>query len=273
MGILKEADILAEPRVEVGGRLQMYRKFTCVAGFVVALGFAAQSAFAEEMFNPPGTYDTATPIAGPYISAAEIGTSPTSSFDVAPTPLNAPHACRLTFYLQSAIESGEEGSTFVDFTIGSDGHVKNAVVARSSGWEKIDHVATECVVNWLYRPATKNNEPVDAQARAKIVVQMDFKGGANRINANVTRPTPRRVTPCVVSTSDAKLQPPVVAMTVNTLGDVDDPAIEQSSGDPEVDKIVLDCVKKWEFNPATQFGRPLIVRTRGAVRLLQGVQP
>jgi TonB family protein len=252
------------------------------------VGFTVHSSpiFAQnEDTRFPSTYDATFPSSGLYISAQEISTSPAGTYDTAPialggpAPLNAPigltapHYCSATYYLQSAIENGEEGSADVDFVIGKDGHTKNAVVTRSSGWRDIDHVAVECVAKWTYKPAIKNNEPVEASSKARIAVQINHGEDPRVVDAKITRPAPKRMTQCSIPGSNEKLQQPVVAMTVDTMGDVDDPAIEQSSGDPEADKIVLDCVKKWKFTPAMQFGRPLVVRTRGIVQLSQSATP
>ncbi|HSM96800.1 MAG TPA: TonB family protein [Rhizomicrobium sp.] len=250
-------------------------------------GFAFRSTPVSAQPDAPGAYDSSFPSANLYIYSKETDTSPAGTYDIAPVPikmpvamnapirLDTPHYCYLTPYLSSAIENGEEGSVDVDFTIGKDGRTKNAVVTWSSGWRDIDHVAIECVAKWTYQPATKNNEPVEASSKAKITIQMDFKGknGSPEMDATVTRPVPKRFTQCLIPGSIEKLHPPMVAMTINTIGDVDNPTIEKSSGDPAADKIVLDCVKKWEFTPAMQFGRPVATRMRGAVRLTQNANP
>src|ERR1051326_8966547 len=78
-----------------------------------------------------------------------------------PSPLGAPHVCGIHWYPEEALRAGIEGRTVVRFVISTDGTVKSPEIASSSGNTEIDTASLNCVSKILYKPATKDGQPVE----------------------------------------------------------------------------------------------------------------
>jgi protein TonB len=68
---------------------------------------------------------------------------------------------------------GEQGTLRLKLTIGTDGHVTNALVVNSSGHDRLDTAAVEWVkAHWLYQPAKRGAEAVASTADAVVVFRL-----------------------------------------------------------------------------------------------------
>lgn len=65
----------------------------------------------------------------------------------------------------------EEGTVVLSVTLGLDGRVERVVVARSSGFSRLDDAALRAVRDWRWKPMTDGGEPVRVQG----VVEIPFK--------------------------------------------------------------------------------------------------
>lgn len=83
-----------------------------------------------------------------------------------PLAVRGPHFCKM--YPRSAVRAGEQGETFVELTIGTDGAVKNSVVAKSSGHADLDQATINCTSTFAYQPIMKDGVPVETTATAAI---------------------------------------------------------------------------------------------------------
>lgn len=79
-------------------------------------------------------------------------------------------------YPTSAQRAGIEGWVEVDFSVGTDGEVHDAKVARAQPRHVFDRAALEAVDRWRFQPAMRDGKPVEAKLRRRIV----FKLGSNR---------------------------------------------------------------------------------------------
>jgi TonB family protein len=84
-----------------------------------------------------------------------------------PPSLPAPQDCR-DDYPWLARLFGEEGTTGLVFDVHSDGTVDNVTVGQSSGYERLDDAAVDCVKRWHYRPAIKDGKLIDEPWTASI---------------------------------------------------------------------------------------------------------
>lgn len=84
-----------------------------------------------------------------------------------PASAGKPHNC-LTQYPTESLNKGEQGVTQVSFKILTDGTVDAIKVLASSGSERLDLAAIQCVSNWHYRPAIKNGQLVETTKSAKV---------------------------------------------------------------------------------------------------------
>ncbi len=68
---------------------------------------------------------------------------------------------------------GDEGTTELSFTVAADGTVSGVKVAKSSGSDRLDDAAKECVGRWHYRPAIKDDQLADAPMTVKVNWTLD----------------------------------------------------------------------------------------------------
>ena len=107
-----------------------------------------------------------------------------------PPALSKPENCRDDYPFLSRV-LGDEGTSELSFTVGADGTVSAIKVAKSSGSDRLDDAAKDCVAKWHYRPAIKDNQLVDAPMTVKVNWNLDEeraekKPGENRTDANET---------------------------------------------------------------------------------------
>jgi protein TonB len=86
-----------------------------------------------------------------------------------PVGIGRPHVCGQSHYPVASQRLQEEGTTILSFTITADGEVANPTVATSSGHDRLDQAALECVAGWHYKAAVQNGQPVAVQWKSQIV--------------------------------------------------------------------------------------------------------
>ena len=89
-----------------------------------------------------------------------------------PPALSKPENCRDDYPFLSRV-FGDEGTSELSFTVGADGTVSAIKVAKSSGSDRLDDAAVDCVKKWHYRPALKDNVLVDAPMTVKVNWNLD----------------------------------------------------------------------------------------------------
>jgi protein TonB len=89
-----------------------------------------------------------------------------------PPVLSKPENCADDYPFFSRV-LGQEGTTEVAFQVLADGTVSDVKVSKSSGSDRLDDAAVDCVARWHYRPAIKDDQLVDAP----VTVKVDWKLG------------------------------------------------------------------------------------------------
>lgn len=89
-----------------------------------------------------------------------------------PPALSKPENCRDNYPFFARI-FGEEGTTEVSFTVLADGTVQDASVSNTSGYDRLDDAAVECVSAWHYRPGIKDGELVDTPMKVEVVWNLE----------------------------------------------------------------------------------------------------
>ncbi len=89
-----------------------------------------------------------------------------------PPVLSKPENCREDYPFFARI-FGDEGTTELAFTVAADGTVSGVKVAKTSGSDRLDDAAVDCVKKWHYRPAIKDGQLVDAPVTVKVVWNLD----------------------------------------------------------------------------------------------------
>ena len=100
--------------------------------------------------------------------------------------LSRPENCRDDYPFFSRV-FGDEGTTEVAFQVLADGTVSGAKVAKSSGSDRLDDAAKECVAKWHYRPALKDNVLVDAPMTVKVNWNLDDEDADKKADADKTK--------------------------------------------------------------------------------------
>jgi protein TonB len=89
-----------------------------------------------------------------------------------PPSLSKPRDCRSDYPFFARI-FGDEGTSELTFVVAADGTVSAVKIAKSSGSDRLDDAAVDCVKKWHYRPAIKDNQLVDAPMTVKVNWSLD----------------------------------------------------------------------------------------------------
>ena len=77
-------------------------------------------------------------------------------------------------YPMSSIHLGESGALALEILVGADGHVRDAKVSQSSGYDRLDQAAvSEAKQHWHLRPATRNGVPFEQWLTLKVVFRFE----------------------------------------------------------------------------------------------------
>lgn len=76
-------------------------------------------------------------------------------------------------YPMASRRLAEEGAVLLDILVGADGHVRDAKVSRSSGFDRLDQTAvSEALQHWRLRPATRNGNAFEQWLTLKVVFRL-----------------------------------------------------------------------------------------------------
>ncbi len=152
------------------------------------------------------------------------------------------------------------------FRITAQGTVADAAIAKSSGNQSLDSAALLCVKGWLYKPATKDNKPVDASWKA----QVNWATGEPDDTADVIMVPvwARGGQQCETWYAIGSKRPShsvLLAFLVETDGSVDNVSVIQSSGNTDIDADAIKCIGERHYRPATQKSKPVQFRLTEAL--------
>jgi TonB family protein len=89
-----------------------------------------------------------------------------------PPALSRPESCRDSYPFLARV-LGQEGTTELAFQVAADGTVSGVHVTKSSGSDRLDDAAADCVSQWHYRPAIKDDQLIDAPMTVKVDWNLD----------------------------------------------------------------------------------------------------
>ena len=84
-----------------------------------------------------------------------------------PPALSRPENCRDDYPLIARI-FGQEGTTELAFQVMADGTLSSIKVTKSSGSDRLDDAAIDCVSKWHYRPAIVDDQLADMPMTVKV---------------------------------------------------------------------------------------------------------
>jgi periplasmic protein TonB len=77
-------------------------------------------------------------------------------------------------YPMASRHFAEEGGLVLDILVAADGHVRDAKVSRTSGFERLDEAAvSEAKQHWRLRPATRNGVAFEQWLTLRVVFRLE----------------------------------------------------------------------------------------------------
>lgn len=143
-------------------------RFTIMAARVVMA--AAALALAGCASTPPEPAPAASSFELPKVSTTlftEPGDNPDLPALAPPKALNSP-APRVP---PDATSVREPAETILVVDIGTEGEVRNVMVARSSHSRELDRVALDTLRQWRFEPVVHNGSAVAVRARVRVIIE------------------------------------------------------------------------------------------------------
>ncbi|HEY0301321.1 MAG TPA: energy transducer TonB, partial [Rhizomicrobium sp.] len=96
--------------------------------------------------------------------------APAAAPDIEPSrAVGGTHDCA-AYYPDISRMLSESGDVQVGYDVAADGAISNVKVVRSSGFERLDRAAVQCVSrNWRNTPARRNGVPVASPDHPAII--------------------------------------------------------------------------------------------------------
>jgi len=201
---------------------------------------------------------------------AELDTGPQALPECSPTAAaSSPEAqncvrhqrqceLRLPTHLQYYIP---QAAVLLKARIDLQGIMHQPTLYRSSGNSSFDQAVLACADNNLGFVALKDGKPAEVTAVVGYFVAIRGSGFGPAL-ADGTTPNCHypyrflRKSPSGIIRFSYHVQPD---------GKTSDVQLNQSSGHPEIDQLVLDCTRAWNFFPLTKDGHPIEVEERRGV--------
>lgn len=167
----------------------------------------------------------------------------------------------------SAAEAAHpRGITILHFSgFEADGRLKDVVVQQSSGDAGLDQAAVRCVSRWRFDPG-KDAFRHYLQARDLYIAwtSSDSSAAAPPAKKVLTGMLIGRPHVCLNDYPAAAWQAGIegvttVRFTITDKGRVEDVSVAESSGNADLDKAALTCVRYWRYKPAIRAGKPVAV--------------
>ncbi len=86
----------------------------------------------------------------------------------APVGVGKVHGCGAKWYPDASVRLQEEGTTTISFVVSTEGDTTNVSTSGSSGHDRLDQAAVNCVSTWKWKPAIQNGVPVAVPRQVNI---------------------------------------------------------------------------------------------------------
>ena len=285
--VVSKAQLKGVPGVR-GDRVTVWAKVALDAGGAVQ-GFTVENpaydVFREAIektlaaawrFAPARENGQAVPaeIAAPFVVLrAPEWKPPTKPFDVPAKVLSQVKP----IYPVSLRRASQAGEVVVDFTIDTEGKVREAAIFRSNH-PAFEEPALECVYQWKFKPAVKDGKPVNMKMRVPIIFNISVDGvsgtnGAVEITATAREKQtklPESLRYDVPPKAKGILYPayPYELLLARTSGAVEMAFLVGEDGQvsnvvvlkadqPEFGEAMSAAIAAFQFVPASKDGRPI----------------
>jgi TonB family protein len=205
---------------------------------VVTLLGVAQTCVAQ-----PGADGTASTSANPAPLAPDGGST------IPPKEMpDTTYACE---YPVNAIKASQRGTTVLRTIIDTRGVPAETSVVSSSGSHQLDAAAVECFGKKRFRPALRDRKPVRYQMEQRT--NWDLRPLPQTCEGRDPPKTKRSaderasVTGDTVTTTPPSMNEAIVCVCFSESGNLLEPTIVQSSGDPRIDQGAIEVGKLSHF--------------------------
>jgi TonB family protein len=153
-------------------------------------------------------------------------------------------------YPPDALARGKEGSATVLATVRKDGVVKSAEIGESSGDAALDQAALSAALQWRFKPALEDGEPIESQVRIPFHFHLAEHGPAEHLHPPAVAapspppppaPAPSLPAPAPPAPTEPQLAPGAVVPTYesNVRGRREPPSRGASDYHVDVEKLSI----------------------------------
>jgi len=156
-------------------------------------------------------------------------------------------------YSERARKDGIEGAVKLKLIVTPDGRTKNIEMVTSLDPE-LDINAIAAVADWIFKPGTRNGEPVAVETTVEVPFHL-----MKKTENGVTQPwIVRKVEPKYSKNAEKNKIEGMVKLTfvISADGHATEIKIVESL-DPELDANAIAALKQWVFKPSTKNGDPV----------------
>lgn len=158
-------------------------------------------------------------------------------------------------YPDDARAAHRQGTTLLAYTGTADGGLEAVRVVRSSGHPDLDDAAVRCVFQWRFDPV--RDKINIGEHRWSIAWALETSGAVAGKSIGVPHE-------CLSYYPEKEAKAGVegtttVRFTITEQGRVANPSLEKFSGNENLDRAALQCVKNWRYQPAFKDGTPVSV--------------
>lgn len=201
--------------------------------------------------------------------AAVVLTTALAGAAAEPAPTDTVKANEEAYWCDAYLPSnGHGGTTYLVVHVDTAGNFSRAGVLRSSGDTALDAAAVSCANKYHISPKQRNGAAI---AFDWIVILARVPG----YHAYLLSPNPKTGSPnaCASDDTPARSGNVTLAYTILEDGSVSAVAVTTSSGNASVDAAAVACVKRYQYYPAYQNGKPITVEWSSGVRFSLGPPP
>lgn len=173
--------------------------------------------------------------------------TPQTPAPVATTPpasIGVPHTCDETHYPVGALQTGAEGTTTLAFKVTAQGTVRDVTVREFSGNLDLDAASMVCAKEWRYRPAMRDNVPVEVSWLTAVKWAIETPEGSEGLGPLFMAASVCTTTPPLTA-DDLQRAPYSTVLRVRVVkGKLASVTAVATSGNPELDRRAVACYEK-----------------------------
>jgi TonB family protein len=176
-------------------------------------------------------------------------------------------------YPEAAMNLHAEGITVVSYRGTDEGRFVDVTVEKSSGNGDLDAASVQCVSRWRFDPTNPQAKFHVGNRRSFISWKLSgFSPGTPPVGVNLG--VPHRCLNYPDSAWEAGIEGTVtLRFTITEEGRVRDIAVEESSGNADLDAAAVECARPWRYRPTLNSDKLVAVPWKAKVTWKISVPP